>query len=651
MRQRRSTRLLLVLLHVSAPFSSPPFPTSGSPQSAPAAASPEVGRPYWLQDRVSGLCVSEGGLTACHEGNAFRFRSGKGGSGERAEAGLTLELWDPSPPEPPPPPEPPSPPSLNPLASLFELSSPPPPALPDDAASCLSLSHFSPTRLSLSRCPSPNKWSLHPVPPYANMFYGPSCVPAPGAFDARWGDAEGCAEVQFLRVSFPSAPAPAPPEAAPTPFPRAPLHPPSRPPLSTLSTLLSPASVFHHHPLAASPPSAAVLPPPSTPPLSLHTSISSFRNPYLSPDAVHADPATGLTVPAHRSHGREQQVLVGAGVYAKTVFKVKVYLISLYVAPQQAAADPTLRAFANRNAAALSSDHAFLPAVLSPSASFDMTISLTLNMQLSTDTMRGSLAGDWSLLTPPMKAALSSSSLRASPASPGMVDSLREEGGGCSCGQVVPGDVEADQKCCGRGTTLDFTYVRSNHPAPHTLEVRLNGLLMETFSADYAHAIFYESRRIAERRDAVNRWKRAISIVSGRAAPQPAAQGRPAEVGGVEGGGSEGAAAEAGLGEGGVEGGGAEGAEANNSPILAVLVHAYLILLLIVSLPSNNHVVRKGGRKGGGARAGGARGRKALETKLESIGESGSVDSWHDGYAAAVKAEGAGLRKSISFYL
>lgn len=311
--------------------------------------------------------------------------------------------------------------------------------------------------------------------------------------------------------------------------------------------------------------------------------------------------------------------------------------------------------------------------------------------------------------------------------------------------------------------------MRSNHPAPHTLEVRLNGLLMETFSADYAHAIFYEymrgddgvmssgararfadgfpsilskpsvadslhgaplhpssphptpppnnllssfasslsasaasaasavasgvshpqaslraaaggaagmvasaraaaakaferpaapprassarSRRIAERRDAVNRWKRAISIVSGRAAPQPVAQGRPAEVGGVEGGGSEGAAAEAGLGEGGVEGGGAEGVEANNSPILAVLVHAYLILLLIVSLPSNNHVVRKGGRKGGGARAGGARGRKALETKLESIGESGSVDSWHDGYAAAVKAEGAGLRKSISFYL
>jgi hypothetical protein len=59
-----------------------------------------------------------------------------------------------------------------------------------------------------------------------------------------------------------------------------------------------------------------------------------------------------------------------------------------------------------------------------------------------------------------MKAALSSSSLRASPASPGMVDSLREEGGGCSCGQVVPGDVEADQKCCGRGTTLDFTYAR-----------------------------------------------------------------------------------------------------------------------------------------------------------------------------------------------
>ena len=60
---------------------------------------------------------------------------------------------------------------------------------------------------------------------------------------------------------------------------------------------------------------------------------------------------------------------------------------------------------------------------------------------------------------------------------------------------------------------------------------------------------------------------------------------------------------------------------------------------------------RDGGGGAGGARAGGARGRKALETKLESIGESGSVDSWHDGYAAAVKAEGAGLRKSISFYL
>jgi hypothetical protein len=91
---------------------------------------------------------------------------------------------------------------------------------------------------------------------------------------------------------------------------------------------------------------------------------------------------------------------------------------------------------------------------------FDRTLFLKLNMQLSTDTMRSSLRGDWKMLTEESKTLLIDSSLKPRPADEKMLRTIQSEEnpGNCSCGQVAPDEYGADASCCARGTELVFTW-------------------------------------------------------------------------------------------------------------------------------------------------------------------------------------------------
>lgn len=94
------------------------------------------------------------------------------------------------------------------------------------------------------------------------------------------------------------------------------------------------------------------------------------------------------------------------------------------------------------------------------SGNFDRTIFIKLNMQLSTETVRQSLTGDWQLLTDEHKEMLSSSSARERDADERMLNTIKNEENSskCSCGQAAPSEYEADPSCCARGTEMVFTW-------------------------------------------------------------------------------------------------------------------------------------------------------------------------------------------------
>lgn len=96
---------------------------------------------------------------------------------------------------------------------------------------------------------------------------------------------------------------------------------------------------------------------------------------------------------------------------------------------------------------------------------FDRTLFLKLNMQLSTDTMRSSLQGDWKMLTEEAKNLLINSSLEPRPADEKMLRTVQSEEnpGKCSCGQIVPDEYGADASCCARGTELVFTWRKNGN--------------------------------------------------------------------------------------------------------------------------------------------------------------------------------------------
>ena len=233
-------------------------------------------------------------------------------------------------------------------------------------------------------------------------------------------------------------------------------------------------------------------------------------HPYIvaAKDGVWTDPKTGLEYPTdiceylghdHKEAGRH--TLVGVGQYTKTFFSyaAKVYGIALYVSKRDVLADPTFERYAVMTDQELRETPEFhqhlrsVPGDQPHEIQADRTLLLKLNMQLSTNTMRSSLATDWKLLTQELKDLLINSSLKPRPAEQPMLDKIMsaENSGRCSCGQVAPPEYKADISCCARGTELVFTWRKNGN-----LEVRLDGRVMDIFPRpDAAQGIFFEYLR------------------------------------------------------------------------------------------------------------------------------------------------------------
>mmetsp|Transcript_5500 Transcript_5500/g.11394 ORF Transcript_5500/g.11394 Transcript_5500/m.11394 type:complete len:784 (+) Transcript_5500:525-2876(+) len=228
-------------------------------------------------------------------------------------------------------------------------------------------------------------------------------------------------------------------------------------------------------------------------------------NPYFeaADDAgMWEDPATSLVYRTEISsylgddESLGRHVLMGVGQYMRTVFNVKIYGIGLYVSELDAVADPQLRQFVGLDAEDMRGMDKFYEVMSSmgdksaDSVGFDRTLLLKLNMQLSTDTMRSSLEGDWKLMTPEQKDMLISSSMKPRPADENMlkVISSKHNPSKCSCGQFAPEEYNADSSCCARGTDMLFTWRKNGD-----VELRIDGRPMDIFSyPDLGQAIFYD---------------------------------------------------------------------------------------------------------------------------------------------------------------
>jgi len=156
--------------------------------------------------------------------------------------------------------------------------------------------------------------------------------------------------------------------------------------------------------------------------------------------------------------------------------------VALYVSKRDVLADPLFEPFSSLSQEELRERPDFyshlrhMPSPLDERGGlFDRTLLLKLNMQLSTDTMRSSLQGDWKMLNEEMASLLINSSLKPRPANEKMLGTIQNEEenpGKCSCGQVAPEEYGADPSCCARGTELGFTWRKNGD-----VEVGLRGWL------------------------------------------------------------------------------------------------------------------------------------------------------------------------------
>ena len=241
----------------------------------------------------------------------------------------------------------------------------------------------------------------------------------------------------------------------------------------------------------------------------LHVRVDIPVNPYVSPDrGDYEDPTTSLLYSTDLAPSFPDKMgrhsLVGVGLYTRTVFKIKVYGVALYVNEDQVRSDTSMSKFAHMSATELASSSAFYNCLASmgcvdsksssplPSEGFDRSLLLQLNMQLDAETMRSSLQADWGYLTQTQKDKLTDSSFTPRPAGKATIAMLASGSTTCTCGQVVPAEFSrVNSKCCARGTALMFTWTREG-----SLEIRLNGVLMETFhDPNMGKAIFYEYMR------------------------------------------------------------------------------------------------------------------------------------------------------------
>lgn len=128
-------------------------------------------------------------------------------------------------------------------------------------------------------------------------------------------------------------------------------------------------------------------------------------------------------------------------------------------------ADPSLIDYASMDTDELKNSLSFYDILMTMGknhheGNFDRTLFIKLNMQLSLETVRQSLSGDWQLLSQEHKDMLSDSSMKEREAEERMLQTIQNEENtsNCSCGQIAPPEYEADKSCCARGTELVFTW-------------------------------------------------------------------------------------------------------------------------------------------------------------------------------------------------
>mmetsp|Transcript_15365 Transcript_15365/g.21934 ORF Transcript_15365/g.21934 Transcript_15365/m.21934 type:complete len:1025 (+) Transcript_15365:291-3365(+) len=230
-------------------------------------------------------------------------------------------------------------------------------------------------------------------------------------------------------------------------------------------------------------------------------------HPYIasSKNGLWEDKVTGLKyltdLSGYLGHDKKvtgRHTLMGVGLYVKTMLKIKIYGVALYVAKRDVLADAGFDEFSTLPSDNLAHNKHFYDHLMkkpSPEGgNFDRTIFIKLNMQLTADTMRGSLEADWKLLSQEHRSMLANSSFKERIADARMISRIQsnENTSRCSCGQIAPAEYEADPSCCARGTELVFTWRKNGN-----LEVRLDGRLIDTFeSPEMAQGIFHEYLRV-----------------------------------------------------------------------------------------------------------------------------------------------------------
>eukprot|EP00523_Entomoneis_sp_CCMP467_P002925 CAMPEP_0168747022 /NCGR_PEP_ID=MMETSP0724-20121128/15449_1 /TAXON_ID=265536 /ORGANISM="Amphiprora sp., Strain CCMP467" /LENGTH=953 /DNA_ID=CAMNT_0008794813 /DNA_START=408 /DNA_END=3270 /DNA_ORIENTATION=+ len=224
-------------------------------------------------------------------------------------------------------------------------------------------------------------------------------------------------------------------------------------------------------------------------------------HPYIADakNEVWTDPQTGLQYPTdlsgylgHDRKERGRQTLMGVGQYRKG-YVIKVYGIAYFVSKRDVLADPFFEAYAEMSAAELQNRVEFYEHLRLHPENFERTIFIQTNMQLSAETIRGSLKADWSMLTDEAKDTILESSMKPQPMDERTKALLNDPNnpGRCSCMAMAPPELDADPSCCARGTELVFTWLKNGD-----IECRLNGRIVEVFPRpDIAQGIFFEYLR------------------------------------------------------------------------------------------------------------------------------------------------------------
>jgi len=224
-------------------------------------------------------------------------------------------------------------------------------------------------------------------------------------------------------------------------------------------------------------------------------------HPYIaaSQNGMYADPQSGLTFPTdiHSYLGHERKLsgrhtLMGVGLFTKTMLKLKIYGIALYVPKRDVLADSNFAAFAHLNVDELRKNENFYNHLMAQ-GNFDRTLFIKLNMQLGTETVRQSLSAEWKLLSDKHKKLLADSSALERQAEETMLKKIQSEenSSNCSCGQFAPEEYNADPSCCARGTEMVFTWRKTGE-----LELRIDGRIMDIFDDPLVgKGIFYEYLR------------------------------------------------------------------------------------------------------------------------------------------------------------